>query len=489
MREAPILVLASRLLAEGAEVRAWDPVADAARPAARRRRSATRRSRPSRGADAAVIVTEWPELARARSRRGPRRDAQPADRRRPQPARPGRRRAPPASPTRASGGRPRRLARRPRRPSRASGADGGDHPRRRQGRAARRRRRRAAEVARPGRRQARSPRTRSRGSCAAGVDARDRRAARAGQGPLFDGRARGPRRRDRRRRGARAARSRRRAPLRGRAPRGGRRRLRAERRRAASTSTSRALLARHRATRRGRDDHRRAARRRRSASSTSPTTTRVTGFQRGAALPHWVNCGVYVLGEEALARLPERGDHETTTFPELAAEGKLLRLPARGPLADREHAEGPAPRRGARRRAPRLAGGACVSLERVRASSPAGREAVGLRADLGAHRRATAARCSSSARARRSRSSTTSGRTSRGYVQQGRAELELGRASAATLETRDRRPGRLLPLRARHRPPRARARGHDDRSRSRRPHLDDVVRLEDATARDRHVEP
>ena len=27
MREAPSLVLASRLLAEGAEVRAWDPVA------------------------------------------------------------------------------------------------------------------------------------------------------------------------------------------------------------------------------------------------------------------------------------------------------------------------------------------------------------------------------------------------------------------------------------------------------------------------------
>jgi NDP-sugar pyrophosphorylase family protein len=30
-----------------------------------------------------------------------------------------------------------------------------------------------------------------------------------------------------------------------------------------------------------------------------------------------------VLDAEALARLPERGDHERTTFPELAAEGKL----------------------------------------------------------------------------------------------------------------------------------------------------------------------
>jgi NDP-sugar pyrophosphorylase family protein len=33
---------------------------------------------------------------------------------------------------------------------------------------------------------------------------------------------------------------------------------------------------------------------------------------------------VYVLGEEALDRMPERGDHETTTFPALAAERKLL---------------------------------------------------------------------------------------------------------------------------------------------------------------------
>jgi NDP-sugar pyrophosphorylase family protein len=32
---------------------------------------------------------------------------------------------------------------------------------------------------------------------------------------------------------------------------------------------------------------------------------------------------VYVLGEEALERIPERGDHETTTFPELAARGRL----------------------------------------------------------------------------------------------------------------------------------------------------------------------
>ena len=50
---------------------------------------------------------------------------------------------------------------------------------------------------------------------------------------------------------------------------------------------------------------------------------RVTGFREAPVLPHWVNAGIYVLDDEAVARLPERGDHEDTTFPELAAEGKL----------------------------------------------------------------------------------------------------------------------------------------------------------------------
>jgi NDP-sugar pyrophosphorylase family protein len=49
----------------------------------------------------------------------------------------------------------------------------------------------------------------------------------------------------------------------------------------------------------------------------------VTGFSEGGRVPYWVNCGVYVLGPEALARFPERGDHESSTFPDLAAEGKL----------------------------------------------------------------------------------------------------------------------------------------------------------------------
>ena len=49
----------------------------------------------------------------------------------------------------------------------------------------------------------------------------------------------------------------------------------------------------------------------------------VVGFREAPLLPFWVNTGLYMLDEEAIARLPERGDHETTTFPELAAEGRL----------------------------------------------------------------------------------------------------------------------------------------------------------------------
>ncbi|MFL5917264.1 MAG: UDP-glucose dehydrogenase family protein [Gaiellaceae bacterium] len=61
MREAPSLVLTSRLLAEGAEVRAWDPVA---RPGELMKGAVLCDSvlDAVTGADAAVIVTEWDEL-------------------------------------------------------------------------------------------------------------------------------------------------------------------------------------------------------------------------------------------------------------------------------------------------------------------------------------------------------------------------------------------------------------------------------------------
>jgi UDPglucose 6-dehydrogenase len=59
MREAPSLVLASRLLAEGAEVRGWDPVA---RPDLAGVTLSATPIEAVTGADAAVIVTEWPQL-------------------------------------------------------------------------------------------------------------------------------------------------------------------------------------------------------------------------------------------------------------------------------------------------------------------------------------------------------------------------------------------------------------------------------------------
>jgi UDPglucose 6-dehydrogenase len=61
LREAPSLVLASRLLAEGAEVRAWDPVA---RPGELMKGAVMCETvlEAVSGADAAVIVTEWDEL-------------------------------------------------------------------------------------------------------------------------------------------------------------------------------------------------------------------------------------------------------------------------------------------------------------------------------------------------------------------------------------------------------------------------------------------
>ena len=58
----------------------------------------------------------------------------------------------------------------------------------------------------------------------------------------------------------------------------------------------------------------RPGRRRRSSS---------LGFEEAGRVPYWVNCGNYVLTEEAIARFPDRGDHESSTFPELAASGDL----------------------------------------------------------------------------------------------------------------------------------------------------------------------
>jgi NDP-sugar pyrophosphorylase family protein len=51
---------------------------------------------------------------------------------------------------------------------------------------------------------------------------------------------------------------------------------------------------------------------------------RIESFREKPLLPHWVNAGVYVLSREFFTLLPDKGDHETTAFPALAAQGKLF---------------------------------------------------------------------------------------------------------------------------------------------------------------------
>ncbi len=49
----------------------------------------------------------------------------------------------------------------------------------------------------------------------------------------------------------------------------------------------------------------------------------VVGFREKPELPFCVNAGIYVLNPEIVDLLPDRGDHETTTFPRMAREGGL----------------------------------------------------------------------------------------------------------------------------------------------------------------------
>lgn len=51
---------------------------------------------------------------------------------------------------------------------------------------------------------------------------------------------------------------------------------------------------------------------------------RIRGFTQSPRLPYWINAGVYVFDPDVVALLPTRGDHEDTTFPRLAEEGRLV---------------------------------------------------------------------------------------------------------------------------------------------------------------------
>lgn len=49
----------------------------------------------------------------------------------------------------------------------------------------------------------------------------------------------------------------------------------------------------------------------------------VRQFREKITLPYWINGGIYALDPGIRELLPDRGDHETTTFPELAAAGRM----------------------------------------------------------------------------------------------------------------------------------------------------------------------
>lgn len=49
----------------------------------------------------------------------------------------------------------------------------------------------------------------------------------------------------------------------------------------------------------------------------------VVGFREKVELPHWINAGVYVFNRAIAPLMPELGDHETTTFPDLANQGHI----------------------------------------------------------------------------------------------------------------------------------------------------------------------
>jgi NDP-sugar pyrophosphorylase family protein len=49
----------------------------------------------------------------------------------------------------------------------------------------------------------------------------------------------------------------------------------------------------------------------------------VCGFREKPELPYWINGGVYVLNRAIYEHLPDKGDHEVTTFPRLVQQEQL----------------------------------------------------------------------------------------------------------------------------------------------------------------------
>ncbi len=50
---------------------------------------------------------------------------------------------------------------------------------------------------------------------------------------------------------------------------------------------------------------------------------KVTAFHEKPLLPYWLSAGIYALSPAIRDLLPDKGDHERSTFPQIAQEGKL----------------------------------------------------------------------------------------------------------------------------------------------------------------------
>jgi NDP-sugar pyrophosphorylase family protein len=51
---------------------------------------------------------------------------------------------------------------------------------------------------------------------------------------------------------------------------------------------------------------------------------RIRGFVQSPELPYWINAGIYTFNADVVGLLPDKGDHEDSTFPQLAKEGRLI---------------------------------------------------------------------------------------------------------------------------------------------------------------------
>lgn len=53
-------------------------------------------------------------------------------------------------------------------------------------------------------------------------------------------------------------------------------------------------------------------------------SNRIRGFVQSPELPYWINAGIYLFSPDVVPLLPDKGDHEESTFPQLAEQGRLV---------------------------------------------------------------------------------------------------------------------------------------------------------------------